>query len=143
DIRFVVSGALSGESPIAEHVRKHGDGVHDLAWLVSAARAAHAAAVARGALSVRQPWVESDDSRDLKLAEVAAFGDTVRTFTDLSRYRGPLLEPGYSADNLPNPTVGPPVGLRSIDHVVGNVEKGKLDDWVRFYSEVLGFSEMQ
>ena len=143
DIRFVVSGALSAESPIADHVRKHGDGVHDLAWLVDDASAAHAAAVARGARNVRDPWIERDDSGELELAQVGAFGDTVHTFVNRSRYRSDMLEPGYSADNLPNPTVGPPVGLDRIDHVVGNVEKGKLDDWVGFYSDVLGFSQLQ
>ncbi len=143
DIRFVVSGALSADSPIADHVRKHGDGVHDLAWLVDDAIAAHHAAVARGARSVREPWVESDASGELELAQVAAFGDTVHTFVNRSRYRSDMLEPGYSADNLPNPTVGPVVGLQRIDHVVGNVEKGKLDDWVGFYSAALGFSQLQ
>ena len=63
DIRFVVSGALDADSPIADHVRRHGDGVHDLAWLVDDAGAAYAAAVARGARSVREPWVEPDDAR--------------------------------------------------------------------------------
>ena len=142
DIRFVVSGALAADSPIADHVHKHGDGVHDLAWLVDDARAAHAAAVARGARSVRDPWVETDDTGALELAQVAAYGDTVHTFVNRARYRGTLIEPGYTAENLPNPTVGPEVGLRAIDHVVGNVEQGRLDDWVHFYSDVLGFSEL-
>ena len=66
----------------------------------------------------------------------------MHTFVNRARYRGTLLEPGYTAENLPNPTVGPEVGLRAIDHVVGNVEQGKLDDWVHFYSDVLGFSEL-
>ena len=143
DIRFVVSGALSADSPIADHVRTHGDGVHDLAWLVDDATAAHAAAVARGARNVRDPWIESDSNGDLELAQVAAFGDTVHTFVNRSRYRSEMLEPGYSDDNLPNPTVGPPVGLERIDHIVGNVEQGKLEDWVGFYSDVLGFSQLQ
>ena len=142
DIRFVVSGALSADSPIAEHVRKHGDGVHDLAWLVDDARAAHAAAVGRGARNVRDPWVEIDDDGELELAQVGAYGDTVHTFVNRARYRGPLLEPGYSTEDLPNPMIGPDVGLRAIDHVVGNVEQGRLDDWVHFYSDVLGFSEL-
>jgi 4-hydroxyphenylpyruvate dioxygenase len=102
DIRFVVSGALAADSPIADHVRKHGDGVHDLAWLVDDARAAHAAAVGRGARSVRDPWVETDDHGELELAQVAAYGDTVHTFVNRARYRGSELEPGYTAENLPN-----------------------------------------
>jgi 4-hydroxyphenylpyruvate dioxygenase len=143
DVRFVVSGALEADSPIAEHVRRHGDGVHDLAWLVDDATAAYRSAVERGAAPVREPWQESDDHGELTLAQVAAFGDTVHTFVDRSRYRGTVLEPGYTTDNLPNPLVGPPVGLQSIDHVVGNVEQGKLEDWVRFYRDVFGFSAMQ
>jgi 4-hydroxyphenylpyruvate dioxygenase len=142
DIRFVVSGALAADSPIAAQVRKHGDGVHDLAWLVDDAGAAYAAAVDRGARGVRAPWTERDDDGVLELAQVAAYGDTVHTFVNRARYRGAVLEPGYRAENLPNPIVGPDVGLLAIDHVVGNVEQGRLDDWVHFYSEVLGFSEL-
>jgi 4-hydroxyphenylpyruvate dioxygenase len=142
DIRFVVSGALRADSPIAAHVRRHGDGVHDLAWLVDDARAAYDSAIARGARSVREPWTETDAGGALELAQVGAYGETVHTFVDRARYRGPLLEPGYTDDNLPNPTVGPSVGLRAIDHVVGNVERGRLADWVDFYSDVLGFSEL-
>jgi 4-hydroxyphenylpyruvate dioxygenase len=142
DIRFVVSGALSADSQIAAHVRRHGDGVHDLAWLVDDARAAYSAAVARGARSVREPWIETDEDGELELAQVGAYGDTVHTFVNRARYRSARLEPGYATDNLPNPTVGEPVGLRAIDHVVGNVERGRLDDVVHFYSNVLGFSEL-
>ncbi|HEY1740796.1 MAG TPA: VOC family protein, partial [Acidimicrobiia bacterium] len=126
DIRFVVSGALDGSSPIAEHVRRHGDGVHDLAWLVDDADAAFDAAIRRGAQPARAPWTETDDTGTLRLAQMAAYGDTVHTFVDRSRYRADLLEPGYTTDNLPNASVGPPVGLTRIDHVVGNVEQGKL-----------------
>jgi 4-hydroxyphenylpyruvate dioxygenase len=142
DIRFVVSGALAADSPIAAHVRKHGDGVHDLAWLVDDARAAYAAAIGRGARSVRAPWTERDDTGELELAQVAAYGDTVHTFVNRARYRSTCLEPGYETENVPNPTMGPEVGLLAIDHVVGNVEQGRLDDWVHFYSDVLGFEEM-
>jgi 4-hydroxyphenylpyruvate dioxygenase len=142
DIRLVVSGALRADSPIAAHVHKHGDGVHDLAWLVDDARAAYESAIARGARDVRPPWTETDAAGDLELAQVAAYGETVHTFVNRARYRSALLEPGYSDENLPNPTVGPPVGLLAIDHVVGNVERGRLTDWVDFYSDVLGFSEL-
>ena len=142
DIRFVVSGALEAGSPIAEHVRKHGDGVHDLAWLVDDATATYEAALARGARSVRAPWVEHDANGDLELAQVAAYGDTVHTFVNRLRYRGTTLEPGYTDERLPNPSVGPDVGLTAIDHVVGNVEAGQLDTWVDFYADVMGFSQL-
>jgi 4-hydroxyphenylpyruvate dioxygenase len=142
DIRLVVSGALSAESPIAAHVRAHGDGVHDLAWLVDDATAAFDAAVARGATPAREPWTETDDAGTLALAQIKTYGETRHTFVSRAGYRGTLLEPGYAADNLPPQPAGPAVGLTKIDHVVGNVEKGKLDDWVRFYSEVMGFSQL-
>ncbi len=142
DIRFVVSGALAASSPIADHVRRHGDGVHDLAWLVDDATAAYEAAIGRGAQSVRAPWTESDADGTLRLAQIGTYGDTVHTFVDRSDYGGALLEPGYHAEHLPPPPVGPVVGLTRIDHVVGNVEQGRLDDWVRFYGEVLGFGQL-
>lgn len=142
EIRLVVSAALDADSPIATHVRAHGDGVHDLAWLVDDARAAFEAAVARGARPVRAPWEEVDDQGVLVLAQIGTYGETVHTFVDRSRYRGPRLEPGYGTEHLPPSPVGPPVGLAAIDHVVGNVEQGRLEDWVRFYGQVLGFSPM-
>lgn len=142
DIRFVVSGALNADSPIADHVRKHGDGVHDLAWLVDDAAATHQAALARGARSVREPWVEHDDNGEIELAQVAAYGDTVHTFVNRLRYRADTLEPGYTDHNLPNPVAGHAVGLTAIDHVVGNVGQGELDTWVDFYADVMGFAQL-
>ena len=143
DIRLVVSAALDADSPIAAHVRAHGDGVHDLAWLVDDAQAAFDAAIARGATSVRSPWTENDEQGVLVLAQIGTYGDTVHTFVDRTRYAGQRLEPGYEADHLPPTPIGPPVGLTAIDHVVGNVEQGRLDDWVKFYADVLGFAPLQ
>jgi 4-hydroxyphenylpyruvate dioxygenase len=143
DIRFVVSGALDADSPIASHVRKHGDGVHDLAWLVDDVSAAYFAAVDRGAIGVREPWSEDDEDGVLHLAQIGTYGETVHTFVDRTRYKSNVLEPGYSADRLPVVSYGADVGLISIDHVVGNVEQGKLDDWVRFYEGVFGFGRLQ
>jgi 4-hydroxyphenylpyruvate dioxygenase len=142
DVRFVVSGALTSDSPIAAHVRAHGDGVHDLAWLVDDADDAFELAVARGARPVRAPWSEDDDAGSLRLAQIGTYGETVHTFVDRRRYVADRLEPGYVAEGLPPAPVGPAVGLRSIDHVVGNVQLGMLDDWVRFYSDVLGFRQL-
>ncbi len=142
DIRFVVSGALDPDSPIAEHVRRHGDGVHDLAWVVDDVEAAHDAAVDRGARSIRAPWTEIDDHGTLRLATIATYGETQHTFVGRSRYRGPSIAPGYTADDLLPDPVGPPVGLTGVDHVVGNVEKGSLEHWVAFYAGVLGFDQL-
>jgi 4-hydroxyphenylpyruvate dioxygenase len=142
DVRLVVSGALDADSPIASHVRAHGDGVHDLAWMVDDVDAAFGAAVARGARPVREPWEERDSSGVLRLAQIGAYGETVHTFVDRNRFTGRHLEPGYSSENLPPEPDGPAVGVQSIDHVVGNVERGRLDDWVRFYAETMGFAEL-
>lgn len=143
DIRFVVSGALEADSPIASHVHKHGDGVHDLAWLVDDVRAAYETAVSRGASGLRDPWAEGDEHGELHLAQIGTYGETVHTFVDRTRYKSTVLEPGYSTDRLPVVALGDDVGLVSIDHVVGNVEQGKLDDWVRFYEDVFGFGRLQ
>jgi 4-hydroxyphenylpyruvate dioxygenase len=143
DVRLVVSAALASDSPIAEHVHAHGDGVHDLAWLVDDATAAFQTAVERGAVPVRTPWDEQDDQGVLTLAQIGTYGNTVHTFVDRSRYVGPRLEPGYHAEHLPPEPAGPDVGLVAIDHVVGNVEQGHLDDWVHYYAHVLGFAPMQ
>jgi 4-hydroxyphenylpyruvate dioxygenase len=142
DIRFVVSGALEADSPIAQHVRSHGDGVHDLAWLVDDVNATFAAAVERGAPVVREPWDEHDDHGTLRLAQIGTYGETVHTFVDRARYANGRLEPGYADDNLPPSPDGPAVGLVAIDHVVGNVEQGRLDRWVHFYADVMGFAPM-
>ncbi len=142
DIRLVVSGALTADSPIAAHVRIHGDGVHDLAWLVDDASAAFDAAVARGAEPARAPWRETDDTGVLELAQIKTYGETRHTFVSRRDYGSRLLEPGYAADNLPPEPAGPAVGLTKVDHVVGNVEKGKLDNWVRFYENVMGFGQL-
>ncbi|HEX7167823.1 MAG TPA: 4-hydroxyphenylpyruvate dioxygenase [Acidimicrobiales bacterium] len=141
DIRFVVTGALNPESPIAEHHRRHGDGVRDLAVSVTDAAAAYDAALARGATGVRAPEViEGEDGR-LVLATVATYGDTLHTFVERGAYRG-LFLPGFTDDNLPPAPAGGPVALRKIDHCVGNVELGALDSWVRFYERTLGFDEL-
>jgi 4-hydroxyphenylpyruvate dioxygenase len=142
EVRFVVSGALESDSPIAAHVRAHGDGVHDLAWLVDDVPKAFQAAAERGARVVRDPWAESDEFGTLRLAQIATYGETVHTFVDRRRYQDGRLEPGYGAENLPPPPAGPAVGLSAIDHVVGNVEKGRLDDWVHFYADVMGFAQL-
>jgi 4-hydroxyphenylpyruvate dioxygenase len=142
DIRIVVSGPLTADSPIAAHVRTHGDGVHDLAWLVDDAGAAFAAAIARGAEVARPPWTETDDEGTLELAQIKTYGETRHTFVSRRRYHSRLLEPGYGTENLPPAPAGAPVGLTRIDHVVGNVEKGSLGRWVRFYQDVIGFRQL-
>jgi 4-hydroxyphenylpyruvate dioxygenase len=140
EIRFVVSGALSPASPIADHVKAHGDGVRDLAIRVSSAGDCYNAALARGAAGVAAPWTDEDDAGKLNLATIALYGDTQHTFVDRSGYSG-LFAPGYQAADLPRP-VGPPVGLVKIDHCVANVHKGSLERWVDFYRQTMGFDQL-
>jgi len=142
DIRLVVSAALDADSPIADHVRRHGDGVHDVAWIVDDTDLTYQLAIDRGAISVRAPWSETDAAGELRLAQVATYGETVHTFVDRRRYGGDVLAPGYVAENLPNSTIGPDVGLVKIDHVVANVGKGDLMKWEQFYCDVLGFKRL-
>ncbi len=141
-VRLVVTAALAPDSPIAVHVREHGDGVHDLVFAVSDAAAAFEAAVARGAAPAEGPHVVSDDvDGAIRQASIGAYGETLHTFVDRSGYRG-VYRPGYAATALPPAPAGLPVGLALVDHVVGNVEKGALDRWVDFYESVLGFEQL-
>jgi 4-hydroxyphenylpyruvate dioxygenase len=98
--------------------------------------------VTRGATTRRLPWVLQDDHGRLGLASIGAYGETQHTFVDRRNYTGPALAPGYTTDDLPPEPVGPAVGLRAIDHVVGNLPLGALDGWVAFYEDVLGFRQL-
>ncbi len=141
-IRLVVTAGLSPTSEIWNHVREHGDGVHDLAFAVDDSVAVFEAAVSRGARPVREPYELKDEFGTLRLSAVGTYGETKHTFVDRSDYSGYYC-PGYARDALPPAPVGPPVGLEAIDHVVGNVERGRLDEWVKFYEEVMGFSQLR
>jgi 4-hydroxyphenylpyruvate dioxygenase len=139
-IRFMVTGALTPDSPIADHVRRHGDGVRDICFLVDDAEAAYDAALARGALPERPPSVDTDELGAVHHSAIRTYGDTVHTFLDRSAYAGEFA-PGFGPPLLPAPC-GPPVGLTRFDHIVGNVEKGHLDEWVDYYHDVLGFDPL-
>lgn len=141
-IRLVVTSGLTPESEIWNHVRQHGDGAHDLAFLVDDATATYEAAISRGARPVDEPYELTDDQGVLRLSSVGTYGETKHTFVDRSDYHGHYC-PGYSSDGVPPVPVGPPVGLVEIDHVVGNVEVGRLDEWVAFYEEVMGFTQLR
>jgi len=140
DVRFVVTAGIAPTSPIVAHVAAHGDGVHDVAFLVDNAAAAYGAATARGALGVVAPHVESDPAGRIVRASVATYGETRHSFIERDDYLG-LFAPGYGPPPL-SPPVGPAVGLTRVDHVVANVELGNLDHWVDFYARVFGFEQM-
>jgi 4-hydroxyphenylpyruvate dioxygenase len=137
-VRLVLTAALGPESDIAEHVRRHGDGVKTIALRVEDATAAYEAATRRGARGVLEPTRSEDEHGVVTYATVATYGDTVHTFVERDEYSG-VHWPGYRPDRRD----GGGVGMRFIDHTVGNVEKGRMDDWVSFYSDVFGFTVFQ
>lgn len=138
-VRFVLTSPLGPDSPIAEHHRKHGDGVRDVALWVDDCRQAFEISVGRGAVAVQEPTVLSDADGEVVIAAIETYGDTIHTLVERKNYFG-LFLPGF----VPvSPRYQPePVGLRYIDHVVGNVELGKMDEWVGFYERVMGFTNL-
>ncbi len=135
-IRLVLTTPMGPEGPIADHIRTHGDGVRDLAFWVDDARDAYAKAIERGAVSAGEPTVMRDDQGEVVIAAIRTYGDTIHSIVERRNYRG-LFLPGFvpvTSDYKPAP-----VGLKYVDHCVGNVELGKMNHWVEFYSRVLGF----
>jgi 4-hydroxyphenylpyruvate dioxygenase len=139
-IRFVVTAGLSPESEVARHVLLHGDGVHSLAWSVADPALALETAQRNGAEVVAEPVTLQGEGGSLTTAAIRAYGETNITFVDRSNWQG-TWGPSFSAERLPASFEGPPVGLGYIDHVVGNVEEGRLDEWVAWFKDVLGFEE--
>ncbi len=138
-IRFVLTTPLGPEGEIAAHVATHGDGVKDLAFWVDDCRDAYAKAIARGAESARAPEVLSDEHGEVVIAAIRTYGDTIHSIVERTHYRG-LFLPGFRAASSPYEPA--PVGLKHVDHCVGNVELGRMDHWVGFYSRVLGFHNL-
>jgi 4-hydroxyphenylpyruvate dioxygenase len=136
-IRLVLTGALRPDHEIAVHHARHGDGVRTIALSVPDAAAAYKTAVERGAAGVREPWEASDEHGTVRMATIATYGDTLHTFVERAGYRGAFL-PGYDARDAG----GADVGLLAVDHVVGNVELGAMDRWVKYYEDVFGMREM-
>jgi len=136
-IRLVLTGALTPDHEIGRHNARHGDGVKVIALSVPDVDHAYREATARGARGVREPWDESDDRGTIRLATIAAYGETLHTFVDRSQYKGPFM-PRYTARER---SAGD-VGLLAIDHIVGNVELGEMETWVKYYEDVFGMTEM-
>jgi 4-hydroxyphenylpyruvate dioxygenase len=138
-VRFLLTSALGPDSPIAEHHRRHGDGVRDLALWVDDCRQAFGYAVAHGAVAVLEPRVERDEHGEVVLAAIRTYGDTIHSLVERRSYRG-LFLPGFQPVT---PRYQPaPVGLRYVDHCVGNVELGQMNTWVGFYERVMGFKNL-
>ncbi len=140
-IRFVLTTALRADHEISNHVRVHGDGVRDIAMLVENADSAYLETTKRGAHGVLAPYTVRDDFGEVRMASIAAYGDTLHTFVERRDYKGPFL-PGFVAVNGPD-TVARPTGLKYIDHMVGNVGWNQMNAWVHFYEDVMGFKLYQ
>jgi 4-hydroxyphenylpyruvate dioxygenase len=139
-LRFVLTGSLVPDDPIARHVALHGDGVKDIAILVGDARAAFEAAVAGGARIVLEPTELEDKDGRLVKATIATYGETVHSFVQRDGYNG-IFVPGFVAAPRSLEHVAKP-GLQFIDHCVGNVGWGEMDEWGDFYGRVFGFSQL-
>jgi 4-hydroxyphenylpyruvate dioxygenase len=140
EIRLVVTCGLRAQSEVGRFAAVHGDGVKDIALSVPDAASAYRVAVERGATGVREPVSLEDENGRVQLSSIATYGEVVHTFVERGDYSGPYL-PGYvSLSSNGAPGLG--VGLVALDHVVGNVQLGKMNEWVEFYERVLGFENI-
>ena len=133
---LVLTTAMSASSEIAEHVLAHGDGVKYLSLWVDDATKSFEETISRGAEAVMQPTRFEDENGYVIISAIKTYGETVHKFVERSHYNGAFL-PGYK--KVENAMKVQPVGLKHIDHCVGNVELGKMNDWVKFYEDVMGF----
>ena len=136
-VRLVVSAPYKPTDEMAVHHLLHGDGVKVVALGVDNVDDAYQATTSRGAVSAWEPRDESDDSGTLRTAAIRTYGETLHVFVDRSRYEG-LFAPTYRALGLPADSAG----LAAVDHIVGNVELGKMNYWVNFYHHVMGFRQL-
>jgi len=139
-VRFVLTTPLRSGNAIAEHIARHGDGVHSIALWVDDARASWKETTSRGGRSVVEPTETTDEHGTAVVSAIAAYGDTLHTFIERKDYSGPFL-PGYRA--VTEDLVARPVGLLHIDHCVGNVGWNAMNEWVKFYETVMGFGLYQ
>jgi 4-hydroxyphenylpyruvate dioxygenase len=143
EITFVLASPLREDHPENRRLLVHGDGVQDIALEVDSVPKAYEEAVRRGANGVKPPTFLEDTQGVYECATIHAFGDTTHTFVNRDRYRG-VFAPGYKPldPDRYSPRTFHPVGLKAIDHVVTNVEEGHMNEWVRFYEKVMGFSQL-
>jgi 4-hydroxyphenylpyruvate dioxygenase len=142
-VRFVLTGAVDPASPLADHHRRHGDGIVDIALEVPDVDRCIAHARAQGATVLAEPHDVTDSHGTVRAAAIATYGETRHSLVDRSRYSGPYL-PGYVArrSGFGMPDGAPRRLFQALDHVVGNVELGAMDTWVDFYNRVMGFTNM-
>jgi 4-hydroxyphenylpyruvate dioxygenase len=136
-IRLVLTTALYPDHPVAEHVKKHGDGVKVLALWVDDAAKSYEETTKRGAIGVSAPVELKDESGTVVLASIQTYGETIHTFVERKNYQGAFL-PGYR--RVDKPALSAPIGLMHIDHCVGNVGWGEMNTWVDYYERIMGFN---
>jgi 4-hydroxyphenylpyruvate dioxygenase len=143
EITFVLTSPLSEEHPESKRLITHGDGVMDIALDVPDVTTAFKAAVERGAIPVSAPQAHEDEFGVFEVATIRAYGDTTHSFVNRDRYRG-VFAPGFKPIDPEryDSRTAKPVGLAAIDHIVGNVEEGKMEKWVDFYRKILGFQQL-
>jgi len=141
--RFVFTGGVTPDSALLDHHRRHGDGVVDLALEVPDVDKCISHARSQGATVLEEPHDASDENGTVRMAAIAAYGETRHTLVDRSRYNGPYL-PGFvpATTTVTRPEGHPKRLFQAIDHCVGNVELGRMDEWVEFYNRVMGFVNM-
>lgn len=138
-IRFVFTTALTPDSTIAEHVKEHGDGVKVVALWVDDAKRSWEETTSRGAKTYFEPYSKQDDHGKVVMSGIHTYGETVHIFVERKDYNGPFL-PGFEKWE---PEYRPePLGLRYVDHMVGNVDWGQMNTWAKFYEEVMGFKQL-
>jgi 4-hydroxyphenylpyruvate dioxygenase len=139
NVRFVLTSPLEGGTEIGAHVEKHGDGVRDLAIQVPDAREAYKVAIEHGAISFREPEEISDEHGTVTFAAIRTYGDTIHTFIERGSYSGAFL-PGFQPLEIAADKNLAGVGIKDIDHCVGNVDD--MNPWVKYYEDVMGFREL-
>ncbi len=135
-IRLILTAALTPDHPVAKHVNEHGDGVKVLALWVDDAEKAYNTALERGATSAAPLNTLEDEHGQVRTAAIHTYGETIHTFVERKNYNGPFM-PGFEARSSAAPVKS--VGLKFVDHCVGNVELGGMNKWVKFYQDVMGF----
>lgn len=138
-VRFVVSAATVRDHAIAQHAHKHGDGVAIIALEVPDAEYAYNFATERGAVGIASVQAITDDHGEFRFSVIQGYGDTLFKFVDRSDYDG-AFAPGYEQRDVVEGKTHKGIGLASVDHIVGNVELGGMDKWVKFFEDVMGFS---
>ena len=138
-IRLVLTTPLDENGPINAHINKHGDGVKVMALWVEDAKSAWEETTKRGAKSFMEPTVEKDEFGEVVRSGIYTYGETVHVFVERKNYKGTFL-PGFKKwESHYNPE---PVGLKFVDHMVGNVGWGEMKEWCEFYAKVMGFAQI-